>query len=221
MTTLRERFDAVIFDMDGLLLDSERIALVAFNETLASFGLQANDELFNKTVGTNASTCKRILREGLADQIDDPDRFGRNWFNRYIEKTSKEPVPLKLGAEQLLLHLQKINIPVAIATSSKTDLAIKKLENSRIINFFQFVIGGDKVKNGKPDPEIYLEVLKGLSSIPGRTLGLEDSENGVRSAVSAGLIVVQIPDIVHPSESLLRLGHIVLSSLDQVEDYDF
>ena len=215
-----EHFDAVVFDMDGLLLDSERIAFIAFNEALTSIGLKDEKELFLKTVGTNASSCKRILREGLSGKAD-PDHFGKVWFERYLKKTNIEPIPLKDGVIELILHLKNIGMPAAVATSTETNFAIKKLENSGIIEFFNLVIGGDKVQYSKPNPEIYLKAIKELSSVPVKTLGLEDSENGVRSAVSAGLTVVQIPDMVPPNKSFRELGHIVLDSLVDVIDYEF
>jgi len=220
MNNITNHFDAAVFDMDGLLLDSERISLLVFNETLVSFGLDRNDELFKQIVGTNAATCKQILRAGLAGQTD-PDHFGKVWFNRYLERTAEEPITIKLGAKDLLTHLQALDMPIAVATSTKTPLAITKLENAGLKHFFQFIIGGDQVKHGKPHPEIYQKSLQQISSVPERTLAFEDSENGVRAAVAAGMTVIQIPDIVQPSESLKSLGHIILDDLTQVISHKF
>ncbi len=214
------RFEAIIFDMDGLLLDSERISMVAFNETLEYFGLGNEPELFLKTIGTNAQSCRMILKKGLENKVDS-DKFGKAWFEKYIEKTTSAPVPLKNGAKELLIYIRNMGIPVAVATSTGTNLAKKKLENAGISKYFNVVIGGDQVQKGKPDPEIYLKVADSLSVNPEKCLGLEDSENGVKSALAAGLTVIQIPDMVQPDKDFKSLGHTVLECLDEVIGYKF
>lgn len=213
-------FDAVLFDMDGLLLDSEQLALVAFNEALDFFGLESETKLFFKTIGTNALSCKIILREGLNKKTD-PDKFGKLWSQKYTEKTLEAPIPLKKGALKLLKYINKIGLTSAVATSTESVMAAKKLESSGILDYFEIIVGGERVKRGKPDPEIFLLAAKELSANPKNCLGLEDSENGVKSAVSAGLTVIQIPDLVQPSDTLKKLGHIILEDLGDVENYQF
>jgi beta-phosphoglucomutase-like phosphatase (HAD superfamily) len=110
---------------------------------------------------------------------------------------------------------------MAVATSTRTKRATEKLGDAGLLDYFKIVIGGDQVEQGKPDPEIYLKAASALSSAPSRCLALEDSANGVKAAVAAGMTVVQIPDLVPPSDELLQLGHIVLSSLADVPKYDF
>jgi beta-phosphoglucomutase-like phosphatase (HAD superfamily) len=90
-----------------------------------------------------------------------------------------------------------------------------------LLDYFEIVIGGDQVERGKPDPDIYLKAASALSAAPSKCLALEDSTNGVKAAVAAGMTVVQIPDLVQPNEELLQLGHIVLSSLADVPKYNF
>lgn len=213
-------FEAIIFDMDGLLLDSEEIALVAFNETLDYFGLESQTELFFKLIGTNALSCRKILREELRGKTDS-DKFGKLWDKMYMEKTLEAPIPLKKGVLELLDYINNIGLISAVATSTKTEEAIKKLKSAGILDYFKVVVGGERVKEGKPNPEIYLLAAKELSVNPKNCLGLEDSENGVKSAFSAGLTVIQIPDLVQPSDELKKLGHIILESLDDVVNYQF
>mgnify|MGYP000072935976 CR=1 FL=1 len=110
---------------------------------------------------------------------------------------------------------------MAVATSTRTDRAKVKLSDSGILDYFDIIIGGDQVSNSKPDPEIYLKAASELSSEPSKCLAFEDSPNGVKSAVAAGLTVIQVPDLVQPDEDLLKMGHIVLGSLADVQDYDF
>ena len=110
---------------------------------------------------------------------------------------------------------------MAVATSTRTEWAKVKLSDSGILHYFDKIIGGEQVSNSKPDPEIYLRAASELSSEPSKSLALEDSPNGVKSAVAAGLTVIQISDLVQPDENLLKMGHIVLGSLAEVQDYDF
>lgn len=213
-------FKAAIFDMDGLLLDSEKLALDAFQATCSRFCLGDLTDVFKQCIGTNPELGNFILKKGLQG-IMDYKEFGLEWDNTYTRLTLGKPVPLKKGAESLLEHIKSINIPMAVATSTRTDRAKVKLSDSGILHFFDIVIGGDQVSNSKPDPEIYIKAAYALSTEPSKCLAFEDSPNGVKSAVAAGLTVIQVPDLVQPDEDLLKMGHIVLSSLADVRDYNF
>ena len=130
-----------------------------------------------------------------------------------------EPVPLKGGCAELLDFLKTSDIKRAVATSTHTKLAEHKLRLAGIRDAFAFVMGGDRVQRSKPDPEIYRRSAEQLGVPAERCLALEDSENGVRAAVAAGLRVVQVPDLKAPSFELLSLGHTVLASLTAVQQY--
>jgi len=214
------QFQAVIFDMDGLLLDSERIALAAFLETCAYFSIGDQTELFLRCIGTNQALGEQVLKEGLRGKADHLN-FGRIWDDKYIDRTSSNPIPLKVGAAELLLRLRLLNVPAAVATSTGTVTAIQNLQDTGILHNFNVVVGGDQVETSKPHPAIYLKVAGILGVEPQNCLALEDSEKGVQSAVSAGMTVIQIPDLVPPSLALSALGHIILGSLNDVVNWAF
>ena len=213
-------FEAVIFDMDGLLLDSEKISFDTFKEALKIFHLEKESSLFYTMIGKDAISCKNILKKGLSDKVDH-DEFGKIWSDLYKKETTLKPIPVKNGAISLLNHLKDINVITAVATSTDTNMAKEKLENAGLLEYFTVIVGGDQIKRGKPNPEIYLYVADKLSVNPKNCLALEDSENGVKSAVATGMTVIQIPDIVQPSEELKQLGHIILSSLEDTLIYNF
>jgi HAD superfamily hydrolase (TIGR01509 family) len=213
-------FAAIIFDMDGLLLDTERIALSAFLQTCTDLGLPAREDLFIRCIGTNQSRGREVLQEGLQGQVDHL-LFEDVWDRHYIARTTDNPIPLKNGAAELLEHVSSLQMPAAVATSTRSSRARDKLRSAGILSRFDLVVGGDQVSNSKPAPDIYLKAAQMLKVRPEACLALEDSENGVRAAVAAGMAVVQIPDLVSPSPALRALGHIVLSSLNDVATYPF
>lgn len=215
-----KNFDAVIFDMDGLLLDTERLALEAFNSTCSIFNLGDLSKIFRKCIGTNSEVGKSILKDGLKG-IADFENFSLTWGSEYRKLTEGRPIPLKKGVEELLNHIENIGKPMAVATSTNYESAKAELQHSGILHFFDHIIGGDQVERSKPDPEIYLKTASALLTDPSKCLAFEDSKNGVKAAVAAGMTVIQIPDLVFPDEELLELGHIVLKSLADILEYEF
>lgn len=213
-------FQAIIFDMDGLLLDTERLALSAFMEACAFFGLPEQHALFTRCIGTNRKLGRQILADGLRGLMD-PLKLESEWDRRYVEYTTRAPVPLKHGVTQLLEHIASLRIPIAVATSTRTSRAEQKLRSVGIADTFELIVGGDQVENGKPAPDIYLRAAHLLKVSATACLALEDSENGVRAALGAGMTVVQVPDLIAPSEALRALGHIVLPSLNEVATFPF
>lgn len=213
-------FKAAIFDMDGLLLDSEPLAKKAFDTVCEQFGLGDMSEVFMRFVGTNTEKGNAVIKEALNGAVD-AEHFNATWRGLYGTWVKDDPVPLKLGVEEVLEYLKLHNIPMAVATSSKTSIAQHKLGKSEIINYFDIVIGGDQLTHSKPHPEIFLKAAASLSCEPSSCIAFEDSPNGVKSAVSAGMTVVQVPDLISPDAELLALGHIVLEQISDALAFGF
>lgn len=209
------KYAAVIFDMDGLLIDSERIAFEAFIEACTCFDFEADPSVYLRCIGSNAARTREILLEGYGESFP-AEKIERYWTEIYMKAAYDKPVPLKKGVNRLLRYLQEAALPMAVATSTAYGIAERKLTNAGIIEYFQLITGGDQVSKSKPDPEIYLLAAQRLGVAPGRCLALEDSDNGVRAAYAAGMDVVQVPDLVKPSESLLHLNHLIVDSLEEV-----
>ncbi len=207
---------AVAFDLDGLLLDTETVALETFVEACRANHFEPDIEIYSRCIGTTYSDVETILKTGYGKDFP-YDAVMALWNRRYAEEALQKPVPLKAGAVNLLQRLEDLQIPKAVVTSSKTASAKQKLRNAGILDFFQVIVCGDQISRGKPDPEIYRTAAHKLGEDPTACVALEDSDNGVRSAVQAGFIVVQIPDIKEPSAQVKNLGHRIALSLAEAQ----
>lgn len=209
--------NAVVFDLDGLLLDTERIALSTFVDSCREFGFDPDLRVYNKCIGTTFPMTKEILTDGYGKSFPREAIF-ELWSKKYHKETSDKPIPLKTGTLSLLQYLEKEGVKKAVVTSTRQESARKWLANAEILHFFNFVLGGDQISSSKPNPEIYLTACHRLDEKPFRCLALEDSDNGVLSALNAGLTVIQVPDLVQPSAKVRALGHRIAKSLIEVEN---
>jgi len=206
--------DAVIFDMDGLLLDTERISLAAYHETCAEFDLAFDQTLYDSLIGCNMVHIEQLLTDKVADFPGDP--FMKMWQQIYHDEAVLKPVPVKEGVREFLEYLALKNIPCAVATSTGYEKAKQKLKNAELIDFFKDLSTGDQVQYSKPHPEIYLKAARKIGFMPTECLAIEDSDNGVRAAHGAEMLVFQIPDLITPSEDVRKLGHTIVDSMKDV-----
>lgn len=204
-------FEAAIFDMDGLLLDTERLSRDAFVECSLHFGLEGAGDFFENLIGLNAKKSNALIETFLGGHVP-LQTFETKWIGLYKEYLSGD-IPVKAGVEALLSHFEQIELPCAVATSTRNESAQKYLGRAELLSFFQLIVGGDQVNNGKPSPDIYILAAEKIGVSPEKCIAFEDSENGVRAAVGAGMTVVQVPDLIQPSEDLKLLGHIVAETL--------
>ena len=215
-----QRFELILFDLDGLLIDSERIALEQFLLTAKDFNIDFEKHTYLKCIGANAKRVDEILSEALAGQTDYLS-FKAAWRTRYKSLIEHQSIPLKPGAIEILTDIKSRRQPLCLATSTETSQARIKLRNSSISEYFDRIIGGDQVEHSKPSPDLFLRAAEKFNVSAENCLVLEDSENGVKAAINAAMTVIQIPDLVPPSNALKQQGHIILNSLLDVIDYRF
>ena len=211
-----DRFKALIFDMDGLLLDSERIALKTFLAACESAGFVPQSSVYLNCIGCNAEKSREILLNGYGPNFPYEEVMS-HWDKNYAEQAFLKKVPLKPGVNNLLASIAAHGLPMAVATSTALDKATLKLKNAHILHYFKFIVAGDQVRQSKPHPEIYLKAAEKLEIRPEHCLALEDSDNGVKAAFAAGMTVFQVPDLVAPADEVKALGHKIINSLQGFE----
>ncbi|WP_256775159.1 MULTISPECIES: HAD family phosphatase [unclassified Stenotrophomonas] len=202
--------DAVIFDMDGLMIDSERVSVECWSQAAQERGLPFEDGFWLRMVGLGDRDCERLLLERIdADQV--AALFAR--CHDLYEQRTHAGLPLRPGILELLQLLREHDVPRAVATSTRQPRASRKLAASGLLDFFDVVVTSSDVAHPKPAPDIYLLAAQKLGKVPARCLALEDSPAGIRAAVGAGMTAIQVPDLVHPDEELRALGHRIVGSL--------
>ena len=190
---------AVIFDMDGLLLDTETLSFESFIATAARYDLDVGIDDYRDMIGLNAATGIDILRAMLPKHLDAVN-FKNEWLDAY-RQLLLDDVPVKAGAHAFLASLHEMDMPRAVATSSSGQKARAILQKTGLMCYIQHVTGGDEVPTGKPAPDVYLDAARKLGIGTGDCLALEDSNNGTTAALAAGMKVIQIPDLA-PSNRL-------------------
>ena len=206
-------FLAAIFDMDGLLIDSERAIARAWIEGAAALGFPLVLDDFKRVIGRAAQQGNAILDDLLGGEA--ARRATAAKAQALLPHAGGAPVfPLKPGALPLLQALQAAGIPCAVASSSHVDEIRHRLAHVGVLPLFQAIAGGNEVVHGKPDPALYLLAASRLGVAPQDCIAFEDSENGARAAQAAGIRVVIVPDLVTPSDEVAARAHGVIGSLE-------
>ncbi len=206
---------AVLFDMDGLLLDSERLALSILAAAARDLGIDWDEEVGLTMVGRNVADADALLRRHYPD-APQLGALPAVFRARYDEHIAAQGVALKPGVIALLDLLDRHDTPRAVATSTQRERALRKLTRVDLLRRFHGLVGGDEVETGKPAPDIFLAAAAALEVAPAECLVLEDSNAGVRGALAAGMRVAMVPDMLHPDADLPALGVPILPSLTQV-----
>lgn len=212
----------VIFDMDGVISDSEAVYLAGYLHAAELYGLPKDDmrKAVDLATGVTDSQERRIMTEtfGHLPQFDleQTYRACREYFANVVETGQMQ---LKPGAKEILQYLKGQEIPVGLASSSPRQMIEKVLQRHDVLQYFDVIVSGDMVENGKPDPEIFLTCAAKLG-IPeaefDKTYVIEDSHNGIRAAYAAGMQPVMIPDQLAPNEEMQQKAAAILPSLNDL-----
>lgn len=206
--------DAVIFDMDGLLLNTETLYREASDRACATLGVTMPDDVYLSLIGTPKEVGDALLSVHFGDgfEVAHYDRI----FDEHFLDVSRDGIPLKAGALLLLDLLTGHRVPYAVATSTARPMAERHLRQARVFERLGALVTRTDVARGKPHPETFLKAARALGAEPERCLALEDSFNGVRAAAAAGMSTVMIPDLLKPTDEIRALCAAVVPSLVDV-----
>ena len=193
---------AVIFDMDGTLHDTESVFHAAWRKAAAIWDVPDIETTLADCTGRNmagieAYWCAKYESPSYEEFFQARHRF--------FEEMTADGIPVMPGAMELLCYLKEHGYPMALATSTRRTSAIEHLEDTGMLGFFDVIMTGNDVQNGKPAPDIFLRAAEGLGVEPQYCLGVEDSFNGIRGLYAAGMKPVMVPDVTQPTPEIQKL----------------
>lgn len=222
-----KEIQAVVFDMDGLMFDSERYVQKSWDIAGEKLGYGPLGHNIVNTLGTNLTNRKKYFLEHYGNDFPF-DEFLETYRNAYFEM-AKDGTPAKKGLHEVLEVLKKKKLKIGVATSSSREHALDNFEREGIMEYFDSIITGEMIKHGKPEPDIYIESCRQLKVDPSKAIALEDAINGIRAAYGAGMNPLMIPDIIKDSsqvddilfgkcESLLEFAEIMENITLDIEE---
>lgn len=205
----------MIFDMDGLIFDTERMFMDTRSDVLQKYGYPSRKEDYIRTIGTAGETLHRILLDiyGPDYPADTISREAREIMNRQIAVTGPD---VKKGIPTLLQWLQCKGIPCCVASSSHRENVQKYLQLSGLDTFFSYLVCGDEIRHSKPAPDIFLKACHHSGIQPEDAMVLEDSENGILAAYNAGIPVICIPDLKYPEPEIAARTAAIVNQADDI-----
>ena len=213
--SISSRPSAVVCDMDGLLVDSERMERRVWQLVAQELGIELSDARFATFVGHSGDRNDALLRHYFGEAFDVP-RFRAMCHSGMCDLVEREGVTLRPGAREWLAFVSGLGIPLGLATSSGPAAVQERLGD--VLHLFAAVVTRADVQHGKPHPDLYLEAARRLGIAPDTALAVEDSPAGTQAALAAGMRVVVIPDLVMPPDDLAPRLAAVFPSLDALRE---
>ena len=193
----------VIFDMDGLMFDTERLSARCWKQVGAEFDLDITDRFLTGVRGVTRQEFQQIFERRFGDRVRYQTVMRRK-MELYRQALARDGVPVKPGLAELLTFLRERRLPAAMATATEQSTARQYLAETGLTDYFDELVFGDQVRRGKPDPEIFLCAAQRLGLPPERCMVLEDSLNGVLAGIRGGFRTVMVPDLTQPPPELER-----------------
>lgn len=209
--------ELVVFDVDGLMIDSESVWKEAFDKAGDKYGISnLGDALFSKLVGKRLEDEKEAIDEHIPSEIQ--EELLDEWREIGLRSLERE-VPVKPGLYEILDFLEENHIKMAVVTTTRRELTEQRLKKIGVFDRFDYVLCGDEVTKRKPNPEIYETVLKKMGVTNKNALVLEDSVVGVEAAYRAGIDCIQVPDLIAPTEVQEKQTICIVRDLTEARDY--
>ena len=209
--------ELVVFDVDGLMIDTESVWKNAFDKAGDKYGIpNLGDTLFPSLIGKRLEDEQELLDRLLPSDIQ--NQLINEWRQIGLGSLERE-VPVKPGLYEMLDYLEQHHIKMAVATTTRRELTEQRLKKIGVYDRFEYVLCGDEVSKRKPDPEIYLSVLHKMNTKAENAIVLEDSSVGVEAAYRAGIDCIQVPDLIAPTEVQEKQTICIVKDLMEARDY--
>lgn len=209
---------AVIFDMDGVLFDTERVYLESWIKVFKEYGYTMTKEMYIPLMGTGRKNVKEVFKKTFGDNIPIEEMYVKK-DELLFKAIDNNEVPLKLGAIDILCYLKEEGYKIALATSAKRDRVTKQIQANNMNNMFNAIVCGDDVVNSKPDPEIFLKAAKKLDVNPENCVVIEDSLAGIKGANKGGMKGFHVEDLKKADDEIKTLSTKTFKNLVEIKEY--
>ena len=212
------KIKAVLFDMDGVIFDTERAYLDTWIKVFCKYGYEMKKEIYISVMGTGRKNVKKTFVNIFGEDLPIEDMYKEK--DQLLAKIIDEgKVPLKSGAEEILLYLKESGYKIALATSAKRDRVDKQVNMAGIGKYFNAIVSGDDVSNGKPDPEIFLKAADKLGVLPEECIVIEDSPAGIEAAFNGHMYGIHVEDLKEADEVIKKYCFKNFRNLLQIQEY--
>lgn len=208
----------VIFDMDGVLTDTEEVSARAWRQSGALQQIEDMETTILDCIGRNENDMRAYFAQKYGADFEYMV-FKQNKHRIFEEILEKEGIPVKKGVRELLEFLEKEGYGIGLASSTREINIRTRMEKLGLLHYFRTITAGDMVEHSKPDPEIYLLACRNMGVRPEDAFAIEDSPNGIRSAYRAGMKVLMVPDLIQPDEEIRGMLYGCFDSLLDVKDF--
>lgn len=205
---------AVIFDMDGVIFDTELVYLDIWSKVFEKYGYKLQKEVYAEVLGTGRENVKKVFLKNYGNDL--PIEIMYKEKDENLKKAVDKGIPLKDGAYKILSYLKNNKYKIALATSATRERALKQLRYSDIESFFEIIVSRDDVKETKPNPDIFLKAAQKLNVNPNQCIVIEDSGAGIKAAFNAGMIGVHIVDLKEADNEIIRSCYKSFNNLNDI-----
>lgn len=209
--------EAVVFDMDGVLFDTERLCMETWKEFAAEKGIENIETAMLGCIGLNRTDTKQFLADFYGPEF--PYEELRVTVGARMQKKMEKEMPMLPGVVELLDYLVEKKVKIGLASSSRSEVIMSHIQRAGLEKYFEVIVGGDMIEHSKPLPDIYLIACEKLGVAPEKCYAIEDSINGIRSAYSAGMKAIMVPDMIAPTPEMEEKSTVILPSLHAVKKW--
>lgn len=208
----------IIFDMDGVLIDSEALILNGWKKIAAEFGIADIESTLMQCIGINSVATEALFWKIYGQ--DFPYQKYKSMVSQiFTEEIEKNGLPVKPGVYELFQYLKENGWKIGLASSTREHIVKKEMESIGLLDSFHVIVCGDMVAHSKPHPEIYQRACELIGAEPSECYAVEDSPNGIRSAYRAGMKPIMVPDLIKPDEEIRRVLFREFKNLLELKDF--